>query len=117
MLLSKNEILIWLKNWIRYPLVLGAVLPTQRFASNIMASEISSKISTVVELGAGTGQITKSIIDKKLKHENLFLVEVNKEFSEILKRKFPNANIYNEDAISFLDKLQTMSVGRLREFP
>ncbi len=89
MLLSKNEILIWLKNWIRYPLVLGAVLPTQRFASNIMASEISSKISTVVELGAGTGQITKSIIDKKLKHENLFLVEVNKEFSEILKRKFP----------------------------
>ena len=78
MLLSKNEILIWLKNWIRYPLVLGAVLPTQRFASNIMASEISSKISTVVELGAGTGQITKSIIDKKLKHENLFLVELNK---------------------------------------
>jgi len=107
LLLSKNEILIWLKNWIRYPLVLGAVLPTQRFASNIMASEISSKISTVVELGAGTGQITKSIIDKKLKHENLFLVEVNKEFSEILKRKFPNANIYNEDAISFLDKFQT----------
>ena len=52
-------ILIWLKNWIRYPLVLGAVLPTQKFASDIMASEVDSNSSMVVELGAGTGQITR----------------------------------------------------------
>ena len=106
MIFSKNEILIWLKNWIRYPLVLGAVLPTQRFASKIMASEISNNISTVVELGAGTGQITKSILYKELDQEKLFLVEINKEFSEILRKKYPNANIFTEDAISFLDKFE-----------
>ena len=81
-------ILIWLKNWIKYPLVLGAVLPTQKFASDLMASEVDGKINTVVELGAGTGQITNSILKKGIKEENLILVEINEEFSKILKDKF-----------------------------
>ncbi len=97
-------ILIWLKNWIRYPLVLGAVLPTQKFASDIMASEVDSNTSMVVELGAGTGQITNSILNKNINEKDLILVEINKEFSEILKKKFPKAQIFSEDAISFFEK-------------
>ena len=42
-------ILIWLKNWIKYPLVLGAVLPTQRYASDLMASDATSEMGTIVE--------------------------------------------------------------------
>ncbi|MDC0252853.1 methyltransferase [Chloroflexi bacterium] len=99
-------ILIWLKNWIKYPLVLGAVLPTQKFASDLMASEVDGKINTVVELGAGTGQITNSILKKGIKEENLILVEINKEFSKILKDKFPKAQIYSEDVITFLENFE-----------
>ena len=57
-------LLIWLKNWIKYPLVLGAILPTQKFASNIMTSEIDNSSKLVVELGSGTGGITdrKSVV-------------------------------------------------------
>ena len=96
-------ILIWLKNWIRYPMVLGAVLPTQRFASDLMASEVNSSSKIIVELGAGTGHITNSILNKGINEDDLILVEINKEFSEILKNKFPKAQIYSEDAISFFE--------------
>jgi len=99
-------IFVWLKNWLKYPLVLGAVLPTQKFASDLMASDVNSELGTVVELGAGTGQITQSILNKGIKEEDLILVEINKEFSKILKEKFPKAQIYSEDVISFLEKFQ-----------
>lgn len=99
-------ILIWLKNWIKYPLVLGAVLPTQRYASDLMASDATSEMDTIVELGAGTGQITESILNKGIKEEDLILVEINEEFSEVLRNKFPKAQIYSEDVVIFLDKFQ-----------
>jgi len=97
-------LLIWLKNWIKYPLVLGAILPTQKFASNIMTSEIDNSSKLVVELGSGTGGITNSIVDKEIDGNEIVLVEINKEFCKILELKFPKAKIFCEDAITFFEK-------------
>ena len=81
---------------------MGAVLPTQKFASDIMASEINSNSNLVVELGAGTGQITNSILNKKINEKDLILVEINKEFSEILKKSFQKLRFIQKKLFHFL---------------
>ena len=64
--------LSWIKNYVKNPLELGAILPTYKFAANLMTKNIISNEKTiVVELGAGTGDITKSIINRGISQENL----------------------------------------------
>ena len=52
-----------------------------------------------------TKNFSNLFISKVFQHDEL-TVEINKEFSEILRKKYPNANIFTEDAISFLDKFE-----------
>ena len=36
-----KKLFIWIKNYLNHPLEIGAVLPTSRFASRLMSSEIN----------------------------------------------------------------------------
>ena len=97
--------LSWIKNYVKNPLELGAILPTYKFAANLMTKNIISNEKTiVVELGAGTGDITKSIINRGILQENLILVEINEDFCKILKQRFPKTQIFCEDAKTFFKK-------------
>ena len=102
-----KKLFIWIKNYLNHPLEIGAVLPTSRFASRLMSSEINkSPDNVIVELGSGTGKITREILNRGVKEKDLILVEVNENFSKILKSDFPNAKIITENAISFLSNYE-----------
>ncbi len=56
--------------------------------------------SEILEIGAGTGNLTEFLINKKPK--KIFLVEKDKKLFEILKNKFKNKiEIFNEDILEF----------------
>lgn len=58
----------------------------------------------VVELGAGTGPITDILLKKVKPHTRLIIVEIEADFCERLRRRFPNAEIVQGDA-AHLDQL------------
>ncbi len=60
----------------------------------------------VVELGPGTGQITKHL-QSNLPANNLTLVEINCKFSELLAKAYPEAKVFNGSAVEFFS--QTVS--------
>ena len=96
------DLFYWLKNYVRYPLQLGAILPTSSSACRLMAKGISSsETNLVLELGAGTGTVTQALIRKGVLEQNLVLVEINREFCNILESKYPKAKIVCEDVLSF----------------
>ena len=55
--------------------------------------KISSN-DTVLEIGPGTGNLTKEIIKKKPK--NLIVVEKDEKLSKLLQKKFGNKNNNNQ---------------------
>ena len=69
--------------------------------------ELSSKIASnsntdIIEIGPGTGSLTKYLKRKKFK--NLFLVEKDTELSKLLNIKYlneKNIKVYNKDALKF----------------
>ena len=98
---------LWFKNYIKHPLEIGAIFPTSNVTSKLMASELEIKKDLiVVELGPGTGKITQAILDKGVNEKNLILVEINDQFSNALKIKYPKINIFSEDAVTFFEKFE-----------
>ena len=60
------------------------------------------KNNNIVEIGPGTGNLTKKIIENQ--PNNLFLIEKDKKLTEILKKDFSfinNIKILNEDIMNF----------------
>ena len=82
------------------------ISPKKRFSQNFLKNnEISKKIAVLVskkniliEVGPGTGCLTKNLLE----HKNLHLVEIDLDCVNFLKKKFPHLKekIKNEDFLS-----------------
>ena len=92
----------FLHNWVRRPRELGAVVPSSRLLGKLMATNIGHG-ARVIELGAGTGSVTRAILESGVRPEDLYLVERNKEFATILRRRFPRSPVIQADACSLTD--------------
>ena len=68
-----------------------------------IVNTIKIKDEIILEIGPGTGQLTKEILLKKPK--KLILIEKDSKLCQLLKEKFSNLNnieILNEDALHFI---------------
>lgn len=87
----------FLKNYLQDPIRVASILPSGRNLARVMAAEIAPE-SRVVELGVGTGTLTRALIEKGVSPANLFLVERNADFVEILEGEFPESQVLAIDA-------------------
>jgi len=85
--------------FIIHPTKTGAILPSNEKLCGLM-TDISDldKVSSVVELGSGTGVITEKILQKKSEDATFFALEINPLFVEATKRKCPEAVVYQSSA-------------------
>ncbi len=70
--------LSWIKNYVKNPLELGAILPTYKFAANLMTKEIISNEKTIVVECFFEGE-RKEIVNKaSIKALTILLSEIKK---------------------------------------
>ena len=93
---------LFLKRWLRRPFSTGAVMPSGRLLAEAMAqatlAEVTGRAGYVVELGAGTGEVTKALLAAGLAPDRLVLVERDPEFASFLRRHFQGPRIVEGDA-------------------
>ncbi|WP_137129929.1 phospholipid N-methyltransferase PmtA [Rhizobium sp. FY34] len=106
-----DEEIRFFKGWMDGPKSVGAILPTSGVTARRMASIITPQSGLpVLELGPGTGIITKAILQKGIAQENLVSVEYSTPFYQHLTKTFPRVNFINGDAFD-LDK----TLGNFRD--
>lgn len=89
----------FLRSWIEKPLHMGAVMPSGRLLARTMASYVdNNSTGPVIELGPGTGAITKALVDRGIDEKRLVLVEYNPSFCALLRDRFPHATVVQGDA-------------------
>lgn len=93
------------------PRAVGAVAPSGASLGRLMARGCGAG-ARVVEVGAGTGALTRAILDTGVSESDLCLVESDERFIEILRESFPGARTVHGDATSLGGHLDDLT-GRV----
>ncbi|MER8428398.1 phospholipid N-methyltransferase PmtA [Mesorhizobium sp. M0633] len=81
------------KGWQKDKKGVGALIPTSVYAARRMASVVNPRSGlSILELGAGTGVITKAILARGIKPHQLVSVEYSNIFYNCLVQRFPNVD-------------------------
>jgi phosphatidylethanolamine/phosphatidyl-N-methylethanolamine N-methyltransferase len=89
----------FLKSLVATPRLTGAVAPSGRALARAMAAAAGAPAQgLVIELGPGTGPVTRSLIEAGLPPERLVLVEYDPGFCRMLERRFEGVRVIQGDA-------------------
>ncbi|HEX9170429.1 MAG TPA: methyltransferase domain-containing protein [Roseiarcus sp.] len=89
----------FLKSLVGAPRLIGAVAPSGRALARAMAAAVGRPPhGLIVELGPGTGPVTRSLIETGVAHERLVLIEYDQDFCQLLRQRFAPARIIHGDA-------------------
>ena len=100
-----DDELRFFKGWIDRPRAVGSIIPTSSVTARRMASVIDTGSGLpVLEVGPGTGVITRAILQRGIAPEKLHAVEYSPEFVQHLRRNFPGVNVIQGDAF-LMDRL------------
>lgn len=100
--LSRN--LRFFKGLVSQPKSVGAIVPTSVFMARRMASVASAASGLpVLELGPGTGVVTRALLRRGLPSERIVAVEYSDHFCRLLEAEHPEIKVIQGDAFN-LDK-------------
>jgi phosphatidylethanolamine/phosphatidyl-N-methylethanolamine N-methyltransferase len=89
----------FLKTLLENPRLTGAVAPSGPHLARAMArAAAAGRDGLVIELGPGTGPVTKALIENGVARERLVLVEYDPGFCRLLAQRFHPARVVQGDA-------------------
>ena len=108
-----NEYL-FLKSWFDDPKRMGTLFPSFASTGKTIAELVKDpQNSRVLELGAGTGQITTQLINSGVNLKKFATVEADKNFCAELRKKLPEGTkILNIDARTMTETLPDEFIGK-----
>lgn len=111
------EMRLFLRRWLAHPLQMGSVLPSTRFLTRAMVRaarlDLLADKDMVVELGPGTGSVTKALLEAGLPGERLVLVERDPHMCDWLLRRFPKVRVLCADAGQLDEVLAAAGIDRV----
>ena len=93
-----NDTLTFLRAWLRDPRGVGAVTPSGAALARLMTSRVGALDGPVIELGPGTGALTRALLARGVPLHRLALVEADPHFADALGQRYPEATILRMDA-------------------
>jgi len=93
----------------RYPLKMGAIWPSSPELTKVMADQVDSQIKgPIIELGSGTGRITKALIEHGIDESRLILIKNQPDFYHDLSMLYPTAQCFCDVLLHFKKLLNEM---------
>ena len=88
----------FVRQWAEHPRSIGAIAPSGPMLAARMAALVPPGPGLVVELGPGTGSVTRALLRSGIDPQDLILVEYAPEFCRALRRRFPRLQVLEGDA-------------------
>lgn len=94
---------LFLKEVLAKPTSVGAICPSSPFLSRAMATPLEGITPLgpndyIVELGAGTGNVTQALLDAGIPASKLIVIELSNVFAARLRQRFPGVKIIQGSA-------------------
>jgi phosphatidylethanolamine/phosphatidyl-N-methylethanolamine N-methyltransferase len=106
-----QEAVLFLARWLKAPHRMGAVVPSGRVLARAMAREIDPVGGgTVIELGGGTGSITRALLERGVAPRRLVVVERDRMLAALLRKRFPGVKVVRGDACLLVALLRPLGI-------
>jgi phospholipid N-methyltransferase len=90
-----RRILLFARNFLKYPKLLGSLVPSSPFLVNQLMSKVDwERARVVVEYGPGIGNITREILQRMRPDAVLVAIELNSEFVEYLRDEIRDPRLH-----------------------
>jgi phospholipid N-methyltransferase len=111
-----SHILLFARNFFKYPTMLGSVVPSSPFLVNDVLSQVDwKKARVLVEYGPGVGTITREILKRMHPEAVLVAIELNTEFVSFLQDEVtdPRLRVVHGSASDVRTLLGELNLGRV----
>ena len=96
---SDREAALFFVRWLKAPHRIGAVAPSSRHLGRAMADQVlGAGPGPIIELGGGTGSVTRALLEAGIAPERLVVVERDEKLYRILQARFPRLRVIRGDA-------------------
>jgi len=92
--------LTFFREWLKNPLRTAALIPSSSELAAAMTAELADGTERVIELGGGTGAITRELLAAGIRASQLLVLELNEELHAHLHTRFPGVHVVLGDARS-----------------
>jgi len=100
-----GETLLFARNFLRHPNMLGSIIPSSRFLVEQVLGPVDwGRARVIVEYGPGVGTFTCEILRRMRSDAQLVAIETNRDFVRFLRRTLPDSRlhvVHDSAAISF----------------
>jgi phosphatidylethanolamine/phosphatidyl-N-methylethanolamine N-methyltransferase len=80
-----NGNFLFFQEFLKHPLQIGSIIPSSRFLEQrILEAAAIDSARTIVELGSGTGGVTRAILRAMPQHARLLSIEINPHFHNLV---------------------------------
>src|SRR5260370_21870894 len=105
----EEEVATFFSRWLKAPHRIGAVAPSSRYLARAMATQVDlRRAEPVVELGGGTGSVTRALLEACLPAYRLVVVESDERLYKMLRPRFPQLRIIRGDALQLVELLRPL---------
>jgi phosphatidylethanolamine/phosphatidyl-N-methylethanolamine N-methyltransferase len=105
------DMAVFLGSWLKAPHRIGALAPSSRFLARAMAIQVDiRRPEFVIELGGGTGSVTKALLDAGVPPSRLIVVERDERLYKLLRRRFPQLRVVQGDATELVALLKPLGI-------
>ena len=106
---------LFITEFIKSPRTVGSIYPSSKMLAKRMAEKIDLKKEEIVlELGGGTGKVTRALLNKGVLPSQLVVIEKSPKLTAALHKKFPHVDIIEGDATELLSLLKKYDQKRIR---
>lgn len=104
--LFNSPLMVFAKEVLQNPRSVGAACPSSRLLSRAVAKLVPvNKPGLVIDLGAGTGIMTKALLQQGFAPERLVAIERSAHLAAYLRQHFPQVRVIEGDALELCDLL------------
>jgi len=109
-----KENVVFLRRWIKHPFRLGAIMPSSSSLVKAISTHVELKDSEfVLELGAGTGRLTRALLDRGIAKAQLYVVEIDPVLCTFLQNSHVGVNVIQGDAANLAELLPPEILGNV----
>ncbi len=105
---------LFFRRWIANPLRMGSVIPSSPALCRRIAAQVQrAPDEVVVELGAGTGVVSRALLAAGLPADKLIVVEIEPAMAAMLRRQLPGVEVIEGDARDLARLIPAALHGRI----